>query len=435
MKNSKLLTGIITFTLISGVITSNTFADGGVVGGTDAPSTVVSGETGGTAPQYKSETSKKQESTSNKQATSDLGTRKVEVVQKPKEEVSKPIQFENNSNKKYEGSTVFEKSDSLKKQDTTKPSIKVNNKKEESKLTSKNTQKKTDTSKKEVNKKTKSKIQSKPKKKYNTSGEDGKNMTIKDLVDDPSDINQQNQTNKTSNSVNDAPEIPDVKDTGNQDESLDQESSSENKPYISDFIRPLGLEVETRRLNETREKIYQKCEETDSYLMNKIYFTIYMDRVVNDVTHYDSLSPIILNKRTGNKSQYITRGEFALLINNILESIGNVNNADNLPLIDTKDTIFEIPVANITSLNLMDTNSLMSFDTYNLVTWGEFKETFKKLDRLLYLRENKELSWNYDNQFRERYKGVYDYQIDPDTFISKTMLVGLMTDLLSEYQQ
>ena len=118
-----------------------------------------------------------------------------------------------------------------------------------------------------------------------------------------------------------------------------------------------------------------------------------------------------------------------------MESIGNVNNVNNLPLIDTKDTIFEIPVSNITSLNLMDTNSLMSFDTYNLVTWGEFKETFKKLDRLLYLRENKELSWNYDNQFRERYKKVYDYQIDPDTFISKTMLVGLMTDLLSEYQQ
>lgn len=431
MKNSKLLTGIITFTLISGVITSNVFADGGVVGGTDAPSTVVSGETGGTAPKYKSETSNKQEPAQNKQAASDLGTRKVETVQKPKEVGPRPVPSENTSNKKYEGSTVFEKPNPSKKQDTIQPTPKVNNKKEEPKPTPKNTKKKTDTSKKEVSKKTKSKTQSKPKKKYNTSGADGKNMTIKDLVDDPSDTNQQIQTNNTDNTS----ENSDVEDTETQNESLDQESPPESKPYISDFIRPLGLEVETRRLNETREKIYQKCEETDSYLMNKIYFTIYMDRVVNDVTHYDSLSPIILNKRTGNKSQYITRGEYALLINNILESIGNVNNVNNLPLIDTKDTIFEIPVSNVISLNLMKNNSLMSFDTYNLVTWGEFKDTFKKLDKLLYLRENKELSWDYDNKFRERYKKVYDYQIDPDTFISKTMLVGLMTDLLSEYQQ
>ena len=432
MKNSKLLTGIITFTLISGVITSNTFADGGVVGGTDAQSTIVSGETGGTAPQYKSETSKKQESTSNKQATSDLGTRKVEKVQKPGEEISKPIQFENNSNKKYEGSTVFEKSDSFKKQDTTKPSPKVNNKKEESKPASKNTQKKIDTSKKEVNKKTKSKTQSKPKKKYNTSGADGKNMTIKDLVDDPSDINQQNQTDKISNSVDNA---PNEVESETQSEELNQENTTENKPYISDFIRPLGLEVETRRLNETREKIYQKCEETDAYLMNKIFFTIYMDRVANDVTHYDSLSPIILNKRTGNKSQYITRGEFALLISNILELDGYVYGVKFFSLIDTKDTIFEIPVSTVVGLELMNTNSLMSFDTYNLVTWGEFKETFRKLDKFLYLRKNKEIPWDYDNKFRERYKKVYDYQIDPNTFISKTMLVGLMTDLLSEYRQ
>lgn len=434
MKNSKLLTGIITFTLISGIITSNIFADGGVVGGTDAPSAVVSGETGGTAPQYKSETPNRQEPTQNKQAASDLGTRRVETVQKPQEVGPRPEPSENNSNKKYEGSTVFEKPDSSKKQDTTKLSPKVNNKKEEPKPAPKNTKKKTDTSKKEVGKKIKSKTQSKPKKQYNTSGADGKNMTIKDLVDDPSDTNQQIQTNNTTNDIDNTSEKPEIEDTDTQNESLDQESPSESKPYISDFIRPLGLEVETRRLNETREKIYQKCEETDSYLINKIYFTIYMDRVVNDVTHYDSLSPIILNKRTGNKSQYITRGEYALLINNILESIGNVNNVNNLPLIDTKDTIFEIPVSNVISLNLMKNNSLMSFDTYNLVTWGEFKDTFKKLDKLLYLRENKELSWDYDNKFRERYKIVYDYQIDPDTFISKTMLVGLMTDLLSEYQ-
>lgn len=432
MKNNKLLTGLCAFTLVSGLLTNNIFADGGVVGSTDASSTIVSGETGGTTPQYKSETPKRQESTPNEQATSDLGTRKVEMVQKTKEEVSKPIQFENNPSKKYEGSTLFEKPSSSKKKDTNSSVPKVRNKKDEDEIVSKNTKKKTDTSKKEVIKKNKSTKESKPKKKYNTSGADGKNMTIKDLVDNPSDINQQNQTDKISNSVDDA---PNEAESETQDESLDQESPSENKPYISDFIRPLGLEVETRRLNETREKIYQKCEETDSYLMNKIYFTIYMDRVVNDVTHYDSLSPIILNKRTGNKSQYITRGEYALLINNILESIGNVNNVNNLPLIDTKDTIFEIPVSNVISLNLMKNNSLMSFDTYNLVTWGEFKDTFKKLDRILYLRENKELSWDYDNKFRERYKKVYDYQIDPDTFISKTMLVGLMTDLLSEYQQ
>ncbi len=435
MKNSKLLTGICAFTLISGVITSNAFAESGVVGGTDAPSAVVSGETGGTAPQYKLETPKRQESTSNKPASSDLGARKIETNQKPKEVESRPIPYENNSSKKYEGSTVFEKYDAPKKQDTNLSTPKVNNKKEESKPAPKNTKKKSDTNKKEVVKNTKSKSEPKPKKKYNISGADGKNMTIKDLVDNPSDIVQDNKTNNSTDNLENTPENPELKDNETQDESLEQESPSESKPYISDFIRPLGLEVETRRLNETREKIYQKCEETDSYLMNKIYFTIYMDRVANDVTHYDSLSPIILNKRTGNKSQYITRGEFALLINNILESIGNVNNVNNLPLIDTKDTIFEIPVSNITSLNLMNTNSLMSFDTYNLVTWGEFKETFKKLDRLLYLRENKELSWNYDNQFRERYKRVYDYQIDPDTFISKTMLVGLMTDLLSEYQQ
>lgn len=435
MKNSKLLTGICAFTLISGVITSNIFAESGVVGGTDAPSAVVSGETGGTAPQYKSETSKRQESTSNKPASSDLGARKIETGQNPREITPKPTSSENNSSKKYEGSTVFEKYDLPKKQDTNLSTPKVNNKKEESKPAPKNTKKKSDTNKKEVVKKTKSKPEPKPKKKYNTSGADGKNMTIKDLVDNPSDIEQDNKTNNSTDNLENNSEKPEINDIEAQDEGLEQESPSESKPYISDFIRPLGLEVETRRLNETREKIYQKCEETDSYLMNRIYFTIYMDRIANDVTHYDSLSPIILNKRTGNKSQYITRGEFALLINNILESIGNVNNVNNLPLIDTKDTIFEIPVSNITSLNLMNTNSLMSFDTYNLVTWGEFKETFKKLDRLLYLRENKELSWNYDNQFRERYKKVYDYQIDPDTFISKTMLVGLMTDLLSEYQQ
>lgn len=430
MKDKRVITGLLACTLISNIIIpQNIFADGDVIGGSDNSNDIVSGSAGGSAPVYKTETPKKSQEPAQSK-TIDLGERKIETPTPSRPIVNIPDN--SNTTKKFEGSTIFN-NDTKEDKPLPKSKKEVDNsssrKKENTKI---ETKKETSSSKKKDNIK-KSKSESKTKKKrYTTSGEDGNNMTIDDLVDKPATIDQDKPDNQQNTDINENNEVNN--EEPNAEQPIDTNAEESSKPYIGDFIRPLGLEIETKRLEETRSKIISKCEETDSFLMNKIFFTIYMDRVANDITHYDSLSPIILNKRTGNKSQYITRGEFALLINSVLNSVGTVNNVQNMPLIDTKDTIFQTPVANIISLRLMKTNSLTSFDTYNLVTWGEFKESFRKLDKLLYLRENKKLSWDYDRDFQNRYKKIYDYQIDPDTFISKTMLVGLLTDLLSEYK-
>lgn len=206
------------------------------------------------------------------------------------------------------------------------------------------------------------------------------------------------------------------------------------KTFNPKFIAPIGMETELSNLEEMRKNILSKCSQEDSYSINKIYFELFFGRVPDDVTHYDSFSPIIMNNKTQSKSQYITRAELAMIV----DSIYRINNKVDQNLVntygfaDTKSTVFQTSVSRMVDLGIINTKSLMVYDSYSLVTWGEFKTVLKKLYIKLNEDENGNLPVNWERDFNKLFINIKFGNIKDDIFISKTMVVNTLNSLIFE---
>lgn len=206
------------------------------------------------------------------------------------------------------------------------------------------------------------------------------------------------------------------------------------KTFNPKFIAPIGMETELSNLEEMRKNILSKCSQEDSYSINKIYFELFFGRVPDDVTHYDSFSPIIMNNKTQSKSQYITRAELAMIV----DSIYRINNKVDQNLVntygfsDTKSTVFQTSVSRMVDLGIINTKSLMVYDSYSLVTWGEFKTVLKKLYMKLNEDKNGNLPVNWERDFDKLFINIKFGNIKDDIFISKTMVVNTLNSLIFE---
>lgn len=353
------------------------------------------------APEYKSDSKISDKPAQNKPIEpSNLGERETE--KKPDNNI---VIDNNKTESKNEGTSInFDKIVEPKKKEP-------NSVKEEKSNTKKET-------KKEVKKETKKEIKRKPPVKINKD-------------EDNINANELNSTLENNNTKVEQQEEQTQQNSENQQEQkeTEQPNKQQSSKIFYDFIYPIKYEDTLNSMEERRNNILSRCDSGDIFMMNKLFFEIYYKGDESDVTHYDSLSPIIYNKRTGNKSQYITRGEMAITFNNILSK--KISNPSyTLPYLDTKDTIFEKPVSNMVQSGIINSKDFIEYDAYNLLTWGEFKKSLYKLEKIIAM-ENKTYDNNFDTDFYNKYRNIYGMGIKNDVFISKTMFVRICTQILS----